>query len=245
MLPMQAKNWIDTNGGWVGLGGLVVGLIAVVLAIIFRPRQSKGLGWKYQSANRIIRVTQAQRNRLPLKVVYGEQDVDDPNIIILRILNAGGQAIEVGDFDRPITIEFKESKLLALDVIAQSSKGMSITFKVDTSAPNRVTLNPMLLNAGEWVELQFVTDGNVEQPPIEARIVGQTMEPFDIRAAPLQLRDFVNAPIISLIVITVAATVVILVSTLNGKLPFIMIGFILVFIYVLCASVNVIRQTRE
>jgi hypothetical protein len=177
MLSMQANTWLDANGGWVGLGALIVGLVGIILAIRFRPRQSKGLGWRYQSANRIIRVTPAELNKLRLRVVYGERNIDDPNIIVLRILNAGHQEIREDDFDRPITIEFKESQLLALDVIGQSSPSMEVSFKLDTSAPNRVTLNPLLLNVGDWLELQFVTDGDIEQPSIGARIAGQTMEP--------------------------------------------------------------------
>jgi len=134
-------------------------------------------------------MSEAQRGRTPIKVVYGEQNVKNPNIIVLRIANAGRREIRVDDFDQPITVQFKDSRLLALDVIGQSSAGMTISFKVDTGHPNRVLLNPMLLNAGEWIDLQFLTDGAIEEPSVTARIVGQTGEPFDVTAASWQGSD--------------------------------------------------------
>lgn len=119
-----------------------------------------------------------QRDRLQqLKLVFGGREVRHPNIIVLRISNAGREEIRADDFTRPITIVFKRSKLLTRDVINQSSQDMDLTLKVDTSLPDEVTVNPLLLNAGEWIEIQFVTDGPVEKPPVRARIAGQTKEP--------------------------------------------------------------------
>lgn len=242
---METKTWLEINGGWVGIGGLVLGMAGVVLAILFRPRQSKGLGWKYQSANRIIRATQAQRDRLPLKVVYGAQDVDNPNIIILRISNAGRQEIRVDDYDRPITIDFKKSKLLALDVIGQSSPSMSVTFRINTSVPNRVTLNPILLNAEEWIDLQFVTDGDIERPPVEARIVGQTNDPFDIRAVRWQRSDFVTGLNILLTVIIIIGGGLLSINSESGQRPVFIILFLLLYVFALYATVVSNRLARR
>jgi len=245
MLPMQAKSWIETYGGWVGLGGLIVGLVSIVLAVWFRPRQSKVLGWKYQSANRIISVTPAQLNKLRLRVVYGELDVDNPNIIVLRISNAGRQEIRVGDFDRPITVEFKQSQLLALNVIGQSTPSMKVSFKVDSLAPNRVTLNPLLLNAGEWVELQFVTDGDIERPPVGARIVGQTGEPFDIRAAVWQRSDVMTLATAVVTVIMLLMVISIMVTMPSGRWPSSIGLFFLVYGYFMFTGIMANRKVRR
>jgi hypothetical protein len=161
----------------------VLAAISLALALFFylRPRRSKWLSWNYPTANRIIRVSPLQRDRLnQLKVVYVEREVENPNIIVLRIANAGREEIRADDFTRQITILFKQSKLLARDVIDRSSEDIDVTFKVDTSAPNEVAVNPLLLNAGEWIEIQCVTDGPIERPPLRARIAGQTREPANL-----------------------------------------------------------------
>jgi hypothetical protein len=181
MLPMEAKTWVEANAGWIGFVSLVITVVSLAAAFYFyfRPHRSKRLSWEYTSANRIIQVSKTGRHQLPVKVMYGEDVVENPNLIVLRIANGGRQEIRKDDFDRPITIEFRESGLLALDVIDKSTPNMNITFKVDTTAPNKVTVNPLLLNEGDWLDLQFVTDGSIEEPSLQSRIAGQTGEPFN------------------------------------------------------------------
>src|SRR5665647_659487 len=183
MLPLGTESWVEAKAGWIGVAGAVLGLVGIGWGIYsyWRPRRSKWLSWNYPVATRIIRVLPLQRDRLhQLKVVYGEREVDNPNIIVLRIANAGREEIRADDFTRQITVAFRRSKLLARDVINKSSEDIDVTFKVDTSAPNEVTVNPLLLNAGEWIEIQCVTDGPIERPPLRARIAGQTREPASL-----------------------------------------------------------------
>lgn len=182
MLPMEAKGWFDANAGWIGFVGAAAGVVGLALALYFylRPRRSKKLGWQYLSANRIIQVSETQRGQLPLKVVYDEHDVDDPNIIVLKIANAGGEEILKDDFDQPIIVQFTESKLLAFKVSGRSDPDMIVSVVAGPVDPNRVKVDPLLLNQRDWIELQFVTDGEIERPPVKARIAGRTSEPFDM-----------------------------------------------------------------
>lgn len=182
---------------------------------------------------------------MPLKVVYGERNVENPNIIVLRISNAGIREIRVDDFDRPITVQFKDSKLLALDVIGQSSPSMTISFKVDTSHPNRVLLNPLLLNTREWIELQFLTDGPIERPPVTARIVGQTGVPFDIRAVPWHRGDIVSGATIFLTLLIIAGSVLMATISAPKQLPIILIGFLVLYGYAMYATVMANRVSRR
>ena len=213
MVPMEAKTWVEANAGWIGVAGAVLGLVGIAWGIYsyWRPRRSKWLSWNYPIANRIIRVLPLQRDRRhQLKVVYGEREVENPNIIVLRIANAGREEIRADDFTRQITIAFRHSKLLARDVINQSSEDIDVTLKVDTSAPNEVTVNPLLLNAGEWIEIQCVTDGPIERPPLRARIAGQTREPTSLAVVQSMrtLRVLAGLLIFSIIAVMVSGSFV-------------------------------------
>jgi hypothetical protein len=245
MLPMDAKSWFDTNIGWGGGIGIGLTVLGVVLAVLWRPRRSKRLGWKYQSANQIIRSPESQRGSLPLNVVYRGQEVVNANIIVLRIYNAGRREIPKGDFDGPIAIEFRSSKLLTVDVIAQSSPSMIVSYKVDISAPNKVTLNRMLLNAGEWIDLQFLTDGGIEKPPVTARIVGQTGEPFDIAAASWHHSDIVTVSIILLNAIIIMFGVFWFDFIPSKRWSVIVISLVVLYSFAMYASVTTNRTTRR
>ena len=47
-----------------------------------------------------------------------------------------------------------------------------------------VELKPLLLNAREWVMVQFITDGELQAPHITARVAGQSKEIRYISAVP-------------------------------------------------------------
>jgi hypothetical protein len=51
---------------------------------------------------------------------------------------------------------------------------MGSEFTRDTDNPNRITLKPLLLNGHEWIDIQFVSDGDPRIPDVESRVAGET-----------------------------------------------------------------------
>jgi hypothetical protein len=58
----------------------------------------------------------------------------------------------------------------------------AIDVKLERTSPTSVAFTPSLLNAGEWIEFQFVTDGPIEIPKVHLRIAGHDGQPGDVAA---------------------------------------------------------------
>lgn len=141
-------------GNFVGAAGLVTGVIFYWLS-----RKPKRFGWQLISSTSIVsRVGKS----LPLSVVYDGQDVVSPNVVIIRTGNLGKAALRAHDFDGPVRIEFQKSRLLAASITDASAT--DIAPELNQTDMNSVSFTPSLLNAGEWINLQFVTDGPLEAP---------------------------------------------------------------------------------
>jgi hypothetical protein len=112
-------------------------------------------------------------------VVYDDQDVDNPNITVLRIGNGGKQEIVADDFPEPISVDFGEAKIISFDTSARSNQKVTGTISFDSDNFGKFHFTPQLFNRDEWIELQLVTDGPVVTPKLHARFAGQP-SPMDL-----------------------------------------------------------------
>lgn len=69
-------------------------------------------------------------------------------------------------------IDFTKGSLLACDVSGQLHEHIKVDVVKESELSVAVTFS--LLNPGEWVNLQFITDGPLEVPQVHARIAGQS-----------------------------------------------------------------------
>jgi hypothetical protein len=169
---------MDDLGTWLGEQfANILAVAALITGFIFYwlSRRPKRFGWQSISTLPIVR---ANTRNLPLKVVYDGQEVSSPNLIVLRLGNVGKAEIRASDFDGPVRIEFPKGQLLASSISATVPDDLQL--ELDTTVPNCVSFTPSLLNAGEWVDLRFVTDGPVYVPTVHARVAGQTSEMTDV-----------------------------------------------------------------
>lgn len=162
----------DQIGNILGIAGLVTGFIFYWLS-----RKPKRFGWHVISTTEIVSF---KGRSLPLRVVYDGEEVYSPNIIVLRVGNAGKAEIKPDDYDGPVRVEFTKGRLLAFDVSEKLNDRISIQLTQDS--PMSVTVVPSLLNGGEWVNLQFITDGPIETPKVSARIAGESSLAGDVVA---------------------------------------------------------------
>lgn len=166
--------------GWVNAQlGNILGVVGVITGFWFYwiSRKPKRFGWQVTSKVQIINF---KGQSLPLKVVYDGHDVYSPNIIVFRVGNSGKAPILREDYDGPVRITFTKGRLLAADVSKKFDETIDVNLMRDSQ--NSVSFTPSLLNAGEWVEFQFVTDGPIEIPKLHARIAGLDGRPGDVEA---------------------------------------------------------------
>lgn len=138
-------------------------------------RKPKRFGYQVISKTRILA---HQSVDLPLQVVYAGHEVSSPNILVLRLGNTGKAEIRAEDYEGPIKIAFQSSQILSGMVSGKSDDAIDADV-ISSGAPNAAVFKPVLLNPGEWVDLQFVTDGPLEIPSIHSRIAGQTVAVSD------------------------------------------------------------------
>lgn len=112
-----------------------------------------------------------QSGHLPLKVVFDGKDVSSPFITHVRLGNTGKIELKADDFDGPIRISFNSSVILQVRLSGRSSTAINPTVLKDASSKS-ISFTPTLLNAGEWIEYQLITDGALETPHVHARVAG-------------------------------------------------------------------------
>jgi hypothetical protein len=156
---------------WATLAAIVVTL--VITWIFYRKAEKpKRLGYAVISKNEIIRAGDDERENL--QVVYAGAEVKSPNITVVRIGNVGKQAIVDDDFrGDPVKIDFGDAIILSTTLTNQQNSGVSI-HGMELSEESAVGVTPVFLNSGEWFDLRFVTDGDLVNPKVTARFIGET-----------------------------------------------------------------------
>lgn len=156
------------NDVWTWLGqqtGNILGVLGLIAGAWFYwlSRKPKRFGWDVVHLAEIINYSYID---FPMQVVINEETVTNPNLVVVRIHNLGKSEIRDVDFDGPIQIAFRKSRLVSVYV------GSDTSLNGFTIEGGLLTFTPTLLNPGEWIELQIVNDGRLENPAIKARIAG-------------------------------------------------------------------------
>lgn len=156
--------WVGAQiGNIISAAGLITGFIFYWLS-----RRPKRFGWEVMSNTPIL---SSDSGHLPLKVVYDGKDVSSPNISVIRVGNTGKMELTSADFDGPVRIGFENSEILQVLRSGRSDEGIDLKLTKDDL--KSILCRPTLLNPGEWIEFQLVTDGPLEAPTVRARVAGQ------------------------------------------------------------------------
>jgi hypothetical protein len=163
---------------WDFVLGIIIGGLLGFLANWFfyrKSKKSKRLSWEGLTGNRIIQANASARKNFA--VSYEGSEVKDPNILVIRIGNTGDEVVRSEDFapDDSIVVDFKPAKLLLLDVVHRSDPNIGNYRLVQND--HDMAYVPAYLNAGEWLDFQFITDGPLNRPKMKCRFAGQT-HPF-------------------------------------------------------------------
>jgi hypothetical protein len=155
-----------------GWAGLLVGVLAIIVGvIIFRLQRS------YKRLDYEIRTDQELISRTPfadsgnLQVSYEGSVVRNPRLVVVRFINTGKSEIRRDDFEGALQLSIAEdSKVVSAEVSDYQPKSLSPMVKL--SSTHEVEIDPLLLNAGDWVELRLLIDGEKPNPQVNGRIAG-------------------------------------------------------------------------
>ncbi len=148
-----------------------------------------------------------------LQVTWNMGEPPDPHVLALRIGNYGRRPIRADQFSQPLRIEFADAWLL--DVIHTGSSTESLTPMVlrqedENTGHTWVEIEPLLLNGGDWFEVQAFVNGPPAPFSLHGRVEG--VRRFRDRGA-VRLR---RRRVLSVVVPTVWALVFVLVWAISA-----------------------------
>jgi hypothetical protein len=124
-----------------------------------------------------------------LQVLFDAKPVDNLNLVVIRVFNAGNDSIITSDFETPVIMQFGDgSEILETEIVEVSPPDLH---PVIERTLTEVSLMPMLLNSGDSVKLKMLVAGHNGRVNVMGRIVGvrQILGSPDTQ---LSLRSFRN-----------------------------------------------------
>jgi hypothetical protein len=156
--------------------GLVLGIIGILITIGVAILQRTPKRVTYDiSANRRIIDRAAYQTSGALAVMYEKRQLKDPYLMVVRVANGGKVEIRPEDWVEPFSLQ-TYPEIIDSGVVGTSSKDLNVA--VEELKTHQVVFSKLLLNPGEWFDIQVLVDGPGGITGVSARIAGATLEPF-------------------------------------------------------------------
>jgi hypothetical protein len=159
------------------LGIVIGGAISLLINWFFfrMGKKPKRLSWEVMRRERMDNVVTPTPG-------YEDEEVVDRCWFLVRVGNTGKDDIVAEDFPAPMSIDFGTRPLQGSgNVRARSNPDVNDPLRFDTGSSNRFDFKPTLLNPGEWLDFQFVAEGDMTPPTITARFAGQSSPISEMR----------------------------------------------------------------
>jgi hypothetical protein len=186
-----------TIGILIGLAGVFVGVITYL-----QTRDDRHLDYEVKIYTRLLHADAAALG-VGLRLFYGVEEIEDPHLTVIQLMNTGNRPIRPEDQLEPIHIDFGDTvRLLYAETVEGSGVGTDIYLE-----EHYVKVPPVLFNQGDWIAIKILTDGP-GQPSIRGRIVGVRDFRHYYAAAPTRLErhlGIVAALVVGALYITVLA----------------------------------------
>lgn len=156
-------NCVADFGTWVGV--LVAVFAAIIAWATYRSQRSRReLEYLVLSTQRLVNPRVAQ----DLDVFFDGRAVDDPSLTVLRLVSTGVKGIPATTFETPLTITLHgATSIVSASVSAVRPEGLPVKLTTDA---NQAHIEPLLLNPGDFIEIQALAAGQPDRVDVEARI---------------------------------------------------------------------------
>jgi hypothetical protein len=161
------------------LGALISVITGFGLGYFFHrlQRQPKTLDWELVANQSILGAGKRYIGESRLTVLWDGMKLSHPRLVTLRIVNSGKREIELDDYERPVNI-FSSGDIIDAIITGSGPNDLFPTGsqppKPEKVSPHELEFSPGLLNAGDWIELQLVVDGEQGRPVVSTRFAGQS-----------------------------------------------------------------------
>lgn len=163
-------NWFQENAWIFTLASILVGA-AIAVTIYNKNKRRKTLDWELKSDTRILSHTAAVDGQ-DVKVMVGDEVLNNPRMLTYRFKNTGNVEIMRDDFLRDITLP-------EVDVISVSVNDLAgIQLIVDFEPEVKVAAD--CLNPGEHLQVKYLVDNASGDVVPDFRVKGATRPPKSI-----------------------------------------------------------------
>ena len=151
---------------WKISTGLAIAAIALPIVLFIISIEDKNLEYEIISHSELVGKKILVEG---LQIKMKGETIDTLSIHSLKIQNSGSKPILTSDFEKPLSIYFKnKAKIFSIIVKKKNPENLSLTSRI---IDNCLLIDPLLLNPGDEFEIDVYSSSN-EHPTINARIAG-------------------------------------------------------------------------
>jgi hypothetical protein len=153
---------METVGTWVAVS---IGLATLVVAVLAYMRRQPKTRLEYIVLTR----SQVLPAGLPetFQLVHHELPVDDPAMVIVRMVNTGDQAIPESSFSSDLAIKLPSSRVISALSTGRRPSDLEPEMLLDGE---NVRIRPLLLNSGDMMQVQILSAGLPTRVEVNGRI---------------------------------------------------------------------------
>lgn len=148
---------------WTGV--CLAGLALVVAWATYRSQsEQRGIEYLVLSNQRLV----SPRVAGDLEVSFRGQVVEAPALTVLRMVSTGDRAIAAAAFEGPLVVTLAGARrVVSASVSAMRPRDLPVVLSSEGDA---VHVDPLLLNPGDFLEIQALTEGQPEHVRVSGRI---------------------------------------------------------------------------
>jgi hypothetical protein len=150
-----AQHWY-TDGTLIGITGIMVGIIAIIVAVaLWRFGTPRGvLDYSMPTSKALIsRSPQLKESDLQIKV--RGKVAQDPHLVTVRLVNSGHRDIRSDDFDRQKALVLRLGVPI-LDILSSADEDDQ---SFELSGDEELELTPTLIRRGRHISVNILTEG--------------------------------------------------------------------------------------
>lgn len=147
------------------LAPIATSVAIVVSTILWLISRAKNLSYEIMRNESLIRVSGSAKRRI--RVRFDKHDVDNVELVVVRLINSGHTAILPNDYQIPISIRVNsDAHILAADVVETNPGDLDDRFRttegtsqlLEQPEQSRLIVKPVLLNPGDSITLQLLVE---------------------------------------------------------------------------------------
>ena len=151
--------------------GALAGLAALGVPVWLAVYRAHRLAYEYRLTS-LVSIHTSVKERV--RVLFGELEVSNPTLVLVRMVNAGREPLRATDYETPVRIQFgKDTRVLSAEVDAVAPDNLTVDFSLCEAPDSRieyVQIHPVLLNPLDEFTMKFIVAGATPTVAVSGRI---------------------------------------------------------------------------